>query len=88
MLKKEHEYETPVHFGRYQNEYTDSKISIDKKTDINYTPFIVESHANRLFFRISVGPAAFMSEKFSTFNFKKKFNQIFRRCLYTSTGKT
>ena len=31
MLKKEHENETPVHFGRYQNEYTDSNISIDKK---------------------------------------------------------
>ena len=88
MLKNEHEYETPVHFSRYQNEYTDSNISIDKKTDINYTPFIVESHANRLLFCISIRPAAFMSEKVSTFNFMKKCNQIIRRCHHTSTSKT
>ena len=49
-----------------------------------------EYEINRLFYRISIGPAAFsafMSEIFRPLKLKKKCNYIFSRCFHAITNK-
>ena len=51
MLKIENDYETPVHYAHYQNEYTSSNfydINLNQTAKQYYIPCIFDNHANTI----------------------------------------